>query len=130
MNILILLLALIKVESSQNDHAIGDGGNSWGCLQISEIMLVDVMRITGRQYTKDDRFNRGKSIEIALAYFNHYGDGRSIEGLARMWSGGPDGWEQIEATQDHWDKVSFEIDRMDGMEVSLVMDLLYGEEEL
>ena len=42
MTTLKLIAALIAVESSGNDKAIGDNGKSHGCLQISEKAMIDI----------------------------------------------------------------------------------------
>ena len=47
MNITNLITALIAVESSGNDMAIGDNGRALGPLQIHRGVVLDVNRITG-----------------------------------------------------------------------------------
>ena len=41
MNLITLILALIAVESSGNDNAIGDGGLAYGCLQLHAAYVQD-----------------------------------------------------------------------------------------
>ena len=127
MNLLILIAALIHVESSGDPTKIGDNGNSWGPLQLSAKMSRDVNRISGKAYTREDAFDLGKSIEMALIYFRHYGDGKSIEDMSRMWVGGPDGWEQLEATESHWQKVKTEIIWLESVPMQTTLDRLYPE---
>ncbi|MCK9482829.1 MAG: lytic transglycosylase domain-containing protein [Candidatus Marinimicrobia bacterium] len=104
-----LIQALIQVESSGNDQAIGDGGLAVGCLQIHPIFVKDVNRIIGKdKYTLQDRYSRAKSIEMANIYLNHYGG--TIEERARKFNGGPNG-HQKKATENYWRKVKRELDR-------------------
>lgn len=107
----LLIAALIQVESGGNDRAVGDGGRSLGCLQISDVVVADVRRITGRWVSRTDAWNRQKSIRICVDYLSHYatrerlGYEPRMEDMARIWNGGPNGWRK-EATRDYWRKVS------------------------
>jgi soluble lytic murein transglycosylase-like protein len=47
MNIMTLILALIAVESSGNDNAIGDGGLAYGCLQLHACYVADAAEYAG-----------------------------------------------------------------------------------
>ena len=84
----LLLSALIQVESNGNDHARGRHGEL-GALQIKSIMVRDVNRIMGTDYSHAQVTNRAISIFIAESYFAHYGRNLSDESLARLWQGGP-----------------------------------------
>ena len=88
-----LLSAMIAVESSGNDLAIGDGGRAWGALQITQAVLDDVNCIqTVIHFTRSACFDRGTSVVIAEVYLGHYcADDASWEILARTWNGGPHG---------------------------------------
>ena len=69
----LILAALIQVESSGRDGAIGDNGAAVGCLQIQKVMVDDVNRILGRDhFTYDDRYRRSASMGMALVAFSHY----------------------------------------------------------
>ena len=45
------------VETLNNPTAIGDGGDSWGVLQIQEGVIKDVNRYFGTDYSHQDVFN-------------------------------------------------------------------------
>lgn len=98
----LLIAALIMVESGGLDHAVGDGGRAVGCLQITAPVIQDVNRIYGRHYLPVDRYNRRKSMEICRLYLMHWGaryermtgTAPSMQALAMIWNGGPDGWNK------------------------------------
>ena len=109
-----LVPALIQVESSGRDNAIGDNGRAVGCLQIHPILVDDVNGILARRgsstrYTLADRLNRQKSVEMLTVYLENYGQrlGRAAteQDLARIWNGGPSGWKRS-STIRYWAKVS------------------------
>ena len=103
-----LITALIIVESSGNDLAIGDGGRAIGPLQIHRGVVLDVNRITGSNYRHQDMTNRAQARAVCEAYLRHYGKGDTTEQLARRWNGGPKG-DQKQATAAYWRKVQKEI---------------------
>jgi hypothetical protein len=105
MNLTNLISALIMVESSNNDLAIGDQGRAIGCLQIHKAVVVDVNRITGSHYRHQDMTNRVAARAVCQAYLTHYGKGKSTEEQARIWNGGPQGHKKKTATQAYWLKV-------------------------
>lgn len=108
----ILIPILIQVESNGNDHAIGDNGNSIGCLQLSMPALHDVNRIYGTKYGYTHRWNRKHSEDIATKYLAYWGRryrerigyAPSMEIYARIYNGGPNGWAK-KGTDEYWDKV-------------------------
>jgi len=105
--IIILLAAIIAVESGGNPHAVGDGGAAVGILQIHPITVRDANRILRRDvYTDADRRCPRKSIEIFGVITGHYSGrhGASMETIARRWNGGPRG-ETKRATETYWQKV-------------------------
>ena len=99
-----LISALIIVESSNNDLAVGDQGKAIGCLQIHKAVVLDVNRITGSNYRHQDMTNRAQARAVCQAYLEHYGKGASTEQLARRWNGGPAG-DRKSATEAYWAKV-------------------------
>ena len=99
-----LISALIIVESSGNDLAIGDGGRAIGPLQIHRGVVLDVNRITGSSYRHQDMTNRAQARAVCEAYLRHYGKGATTEQLARRWNGGPTG-DKKKATEAYWAKV-------------------------
>ena len=100
-----LISALIIVESSGNDRAIGDQGRAIGCLQIHRGVVLDVNRITGSNYRHSEMTNRVAARAVCEAYLKAYGKGKTIEEQARIWNGGPQGHNKKTATQAYWNKV-------------------------
>ena len=99
-----LITALIAVESSGNDLAIGDNGRALGPLQIHRGVVLDVNRITGSRHRWEDMTNRAQARAVCEAYLRHYGRGKGAEQLARIWNGGPTG-DRKAATAAYWRKV-------------------------
>ena len=109
-----LIPALIRVESSGNDKAIGDRHikeRAYGCLQIRKPCIDDVNRAYGTRYRPEDALgNRSLSIEICQKYIKMYATERrlgrtvTLEDMARIWNGGPSGWRR-DATNAYWKKV-------------------------
>ena len=108
MNLTNLISALIMVESSNNDLAIGDQGRAIGCLQIHRSVVLDVNRITGSHYRHQDMTNRAAARAVCQPYLTHYGRGATTEPLARRWNGGPTG-DRKTATVAYWRKVQKEM---------------------
>ena len=100
-----LISALIIVESSNNDMAIGDQGRAIGCLQIHRAVVLDVNRITGSHYRHQDMTNRAQARAVCEAYLKHWGKGKTTEEQARIWNAGPQGHKKKTATQAYWLKV-------------------------
>ena len=103
-----LISALIIVESSGNDLAIGDQGRAIGCLQIHKAVVVDVNRFTGSNYRHQDMTNRAAARAVCQAYLTHYGRGATTEQLARRWNGGPTG-DRKTATVAYWRRIQQEM---------------------
>ncbi len=105
-----LVAALIRVESSGRDNAVGDNGKALGPLQIHAAMVEDVNRIYGTSYKHKDMFIRAKAVDVCHKYLAFYGSekrlGRSptSQDYARIWNGGPAGWRR-KATEGYWQKV-------------------------
>ena len=104
MNLTNLISALIIVESSGNDQAIGDNGRALGPLQIHRGVVLDVNRITGSHYRHQDMTNRVAARAVCQAYLTHYGRGATTEQLARRWNGGPTG-DRKTATVAYWRRI-------------------------
>jgi hypothetical protein len=109
MNLNSLISALMIVESSNNDLAIGDQGRAIGCLQIHRAVVLDVNRITGSHYRHQDMTNRVAARAVCQAYLTHYGKGKSTEEQARIWNAGPQGHKKKQATDAYWVKVKKQI---------------------
>ena len=99
-----LISALIIVESSGNDRAIGDNGKAIGCLQIHREVVLDVNKFTGSHYQWQQMTNRAQARAVCEAYLRHYGKGATPEQLARRWNGGPTG-DRKTSTEAYWSKV-------------------------
>ncbi len=99
-----LISALIIVESSNNDLAVGDQGKAIGCLQIHRGVVQDVNRITGSHYKHSEMTNRVAARAVCEAYLKAYGKGKTTEQQARIWNGGPTG-DRKSATEAYWAKV-------------------------
>ena len=100
-----LISALIIVESSNNDLAVGDQGKAIGCLQIHRGVVQDVNRFTGSNYRWESMTNRAQARAVCAAYLTHYGKGKTTEEQARIWNAGPQGHKKKTATQAYWLKV-------------------------
>lgn len=105
----ILLSALIMVESSGNDWAVGRMGEI-GPLQIMPATLRDINRISGRRFTRSDAFHRETAIQMATIYLNHYatekrlGRKPTFRDYALIWHHGPNGWKRT-GPDRYWTKV-------------------------
>jgi hypothetical protein len=103
-----LISALIIVESSGNDQAIGDQGRAIGCLQIHKAVVLDVNRITGSNYRHSEMTNRVAARAVCEAYLKAYGKGKTTEQQARIWNGGPTG-DRKTATEGYWRKIEAQL---------------------
>jgi hypothetical protein len=99
-----LISALIIVESSGNDQAIGDNGRALGPLQIHRGVVQDVNRITGSNYQWQQMTNRVQARAVCEAYLKHYGRGKTTEEQARIWNGGPTG-DRKPVTLAYWRRI-------------------------
>jgi len=100
-----LISALIIVESSGNDLAIGDNKRALGPLQIHRGVVQDVNRITGSHYRWESMTNRVAARKVCEIYLTHYGKCKTTEDQARIWNAGPQGHKKKTATQAYWNKV-------------------------
>jgi hypothetical protein len=111
-----LIMILIAIESSGDDSAIGDNGLSYGCLQISSEYVQDANQQSGENWVHEDAFSRHKSVLIVEAYMARYatearlGHPPTIEDVARIHNGGPNGWRRS-STDVYWEKVKQIISR-------------------
>jgi len=114
---LTLIMAIIAVESGGDNHAIGDNGRAYGCLQIWSVYVEDANQFAGTSYTHLDAFDREKSIAMFKAYMSRYATEKRIghtptaEDIARIHNGGPNGYRKV-ATDAYWAKVKAELYRM------------------
>ena len=105
------ICAMMTVESHGDINAVGDGGKSIGCLQISQGVLDDVNTAYHTAYTMDDAKNWFAAMIICRKYLTHYcGVSASAEVYAKTWNGGPKGAERA-CTQPYWERVKSEIEK-------------------
>jgi len=106
--------ALIQVESTNNDSAVGDNGRAVGPLQIWPITVREVNRIlslkgSSKRYTLSDRWSRTKSIQMFDIWRNHHLPEAPLEVVARTWNGGTKYRFSKDATE-YWKKVKYNLD--------------------
>ena len=106
-----LLDALIQVESSGRDDAVGDGGKAIGCLQIWQPYWYDATQYSGIGGSYKDCYNRAYAKRIVDAYMKRYAREAwtspskfNAEKCSRIHNGGPKGYTK-QATKKYWKKV-------------------------
>lgn len=73
MNMMVLITALIAIESGGDNKAVGDSGKAVGCLQIHPIFVIECNRIIGDEhFSLSDRLDRNKSREMAEIWLTYY----------------------------------------------------------
>ena len=102
-----LLGFISDVESGGDPNAVGDGGNALGMYQIWRIYWQDAVEhdpSIGGVY--GDVVDPEYAERIVLAYWDRYGSrvDYSLEGLARIHNGGPNGHTKT-ATDPYWEKI-------------------------
>lgn len=112
-----LVDAIIMVESSGRDDAVGDNGNAIGCLQIWEIYWIDATERSNIGGSYKDCYKRDYAIKVFDAYMKRYAKEAwtdpakfDAEKVARIHNGGPRGYRKT-ATKKYWDKVQKLLDR-------------------
>ncbi|MBI2100427.1 MAG: hypothetical protein HYT47_00145 [Candidatus Vogelbacteria bacterium] len=109
-----LLEVLVTVESGGNDWVIGDRhltAKAYGLLQVRQPVCDDYNRAHGTNHqARDLPGNRKLSKKICKWYLMTYGSKKRLgreptaEDLARIWNGGPRGW-QSRSTVRYWQRV-------------------------
>jgi hypothetical protein len=109
-----LVSAIIRVESSGNDMAIGDKhmrDKAYGPMQIRKPCVDDVNRRFGTTHRPEDCLgNRALSEQVFRRYMTMYatkarlGHEPTDEDYSRIWNGGPNGWKNP-LTKKYWEKV-------------------------
>lgn len=115
-----LIAALVEVESNGNDRAIGDRhmkDKAYGPLQIRKPCVDDVNQRLGTKHRPEDMLgNRSLSVLVCRTYLKRYatfkrlGREPSLEDMARIWNGGPNGWRK-QSTLGYWSKVQKVLER-------------------
>ena len=78
-----MVSALIKVESNGRADAVNENSGATGILQIMPIYVAEANRISGRNYTLEDRLDPRKSIEMFEIVQGHHNPNRNIEKAIR-----------------------------------------------
>lgn len=110
--ILALLPLLAQVESNNDPAAIGDNGKAIGIYQIWEPYWQDGCEELDVEWPYEWAYKPDKARFIVFAYLYRYGRAYeretkkpvTLEVLARIHNGGPDGWKK-EATKKYWLKI-------------------------
>lgn len=97
-----------KIESNNNDFAVGDKGKAISRFQIWEIYYKDA-----KNYDKSINFsyssltNKNNAVKVMTAYLNRYAreavKNNDFEKLARIHNGGPLGYKK-QSTIKYWQK--------------------------
>lgn len=111
------LAALIMVESGGDPKEVGDNGKAVGVLQIHTIVIDDVNRIYGTDFRYEDRLDPVMSEKVCRLYLAYWGlkykqemgKDPTLEVYARIWNGGPRGWNKY-STEKYWLKVKEVLD--------------------
>ena len=115
-----LINAIIQVESSGKDDAVGDNGKAIGCLQIWKPYWLDATERSNIGGKHTDCFKRDYAVRIFDAYMNRYAGAAwqsqsafNPEFVARIHNGGPKGYKKT-ATIKYWKKVKILLDMKRG----------------
>ncbi len=114
---ILLITALITVESNGNPNAIGDNGLAYGCLQIHSAYVKDASEYAGKDWVHEDVFDPETAKEVFRAYMARYATERRLgqkptyELLSRIHQGGPNGFKKS-ATDKYWAKVKRELQKL------------------
>jgi len=116
-----LAKAVVVVESRGDDMVIGDRHlkrKAYGAFQIRKGVVDDVNQIWKTSYTPRDCLEKRQlSEKMFRAYLKKYATERLIgrkptdEDMARIWNGGPQGWNK-QSTRGYWQKVRKELKKI------------------
>lgn len=98
------------VETNNQPELVGDGGDSWGVLQIQKACVNDVNRYFGTNYQHKDMFNPACAEEVTILYMKmgaelylkKYNKKPTEEVLVRNHNGGIYQGYRIKATQKYY----------------------------
>lgn len=99
------LIILGKLESNNNDFAVGDNGKSISRYQIQLNCFLDAKKYDKTiQFSYNSLTNRANAEKIVKAYISRYSKENDFESWARLWNSGP-GWKQKKNKTDlYWRK--------------------------
>lgn len=111
--------AIAEIESNTNDNAVNVKEDAVGRYQIRPIYVEDVNRISGMNFTLEDRKNPKRALEMVKIYTSHYGKiytdrtGLPVtdEVIARIHNGGSWRGAVKECTEKYWRKVKTVLDK-------------------
>jgi len=111
-----LLDAIEKIESGGKADAVGDKGKAIGAYQIHKIMVREVNRISGKNYTYKDRYDKKKSREMCNIFLDNSkkyikkkkGSAPTLVELSRTWNGSYKGWNR-KSTKKYGAKIRKEL---------------------
>ncbi|RKY39860.1 MAG: hypothetical protein DRP85_09500 [Candidatus Makaraimicrobium thalassicum] len=118
----LLCKAITQVESGGRWWAYNAAEGAAGPLQIRMIVVEDLNRIHGhRVYYGWHRFVPSIARRMFYEYLTYYGahyhriTGKppTLQVLARIWNGGPNGWKR-EATLKYWEKAKKQLKKLEG----------------
>ena len=102
-----LFAAIRQVESAQNCSAVGDGGRSLGCYQISQAYWADACDYAGYDWPYQWVWLPPKAEQVMRWYWARYG-AETDEQRARVHNGGPRGGRR-HCTIGYWKLVKKEM---------------------
>ena len=101
---MVLINAIIQVESSGNPKAHNLKEDARGVLQIRAVMVREINRLSGRSYTHNDAWDKDKSIEMFKTLQKYYNPEWNFKKASKQWNGGYNG-EQYKSTERYWQEV-------------------------
>ena len=84
----VLLLAVAMTESEFYPTARGSN-DDWGILQITPIYVAEVNRVTGADYTHEDAWDVGRSLDMFTALQEHHNPEHDIDKAIRLHNKNP-----------------------------------------
>lgn len=129
-----IIEVLKHVETGNNPALVGDGGDSWGVLQIQWPAVQDVNRYYGTQYTHYQMFKPECAEEVAILYMKmganlyrqRHGKEPSIEVLVRNHNGGIYQGYKNPKTKWYYRKYLIWKTRLYGLQISNTADHVPG----
>jgi len=112
----IQLIPLWEVPKGSSKYITGDNGKSVGYWQISQPMVDDYIRISKRQITLNDCFDKEVATLVAKTVLTHYsryikrsGFLVQVDHWLFIWNGGGGAWRRVHNPKD--DKKQFNLER-------------------
>jgi hypothetical protein len=106
-----VLDAIALVESNGNPNAVGDGGHSLGCFQISRAYWQDGTRFLGVHWAYSQARDPAKARRVVRAYLLHFEPNGNLETWGRLHNSGPNWRKKMRLTDDYWQRLRAELER-------------------